>query len=371
MVQENLAMKLEQESNELTRSDCNPVYASVWVPEECPNIGQPGHTGHFCLTGGRWEQVFAGYDCYLDALAPGYNHGDGGAGGTAPGWTSPDDFGFLTGCCGSIGGDTGSNLGGGPRGNQISDPIEDARVLAQLGEITANYGVPQANGTVKDAPKTKQKLELARTLDRLINSHPVYNNMFNLYKQKNLKITWRVNSNLGARGKAQIIKNADGSQLNIISFNGTSSMQQNPTVAEEMIHILQINKKGELTGNYSVPGDQHVCSEYEAKAIIKMIAANGAGGKFAPDSFFDDKMKYKDSNLDRYNGIFFFEETFKRFLKPYKSNPLPKNRNQMNWNLFINLLSDFNQYGPADYNFPATYDANGWEWAIMFELFNY
>jgi hypothetical protein len=62
LVQENLAMKLEQESNELTRSDCNPVYASVWVPEECPNIGQPGHTGHFCLTGERWEQVFAGYD---------------------------------------------------------------------------------------------------------------------------------------------------------------------------------------------------------------------------------------------------------------------------------------------------------------------
>jgi hypothetical protein len=272
--------------------------------------------------------------------------------------------------------DPGTNVGD-PRDNwgiivpPINDPIEDARVLNQLNAITANYGIPQSNGTFQYAPTEAQKLELARTLDRLIKESPVYNRMYAIYQQKNIKITWRIKSDIGSRGKAQIFVNPDGSRQNVISFNGTNSLRSNSTVAEEMIHILQLDKKGEVTGSFTVPENQRVCIEYEAKAVIKMTVANGASRKFDTDSFFDVREKYKYSDPDRYNQIVRFEKAFGDFLKKYKNSLLPKSRNDMDWTLFMNLLNDFNQYGPSEYNFPANYDANGWEWAIMFELFNY
>jgi len=372
MALENLPIQYEEASNATGRSDCTPIYMSVWVPDTCPNVGLPGHTGHFCLNTGHYERILVGFDCN-DSSLQSNNDPNGGAGG-ANNWTLPDNFGFLVGCCGSLGGDTGSNTGGGPRGHQISDPIEDARVLAQLNEITESYGVLQSDGTFQYAPTQKQKLELARTLDRLINQHPAYNNMYNLYKQKNIKVTWRIKADLGngsTRGKAQIMVSPNGTRQNFISFSGTNSLRNNSTVAEEMIHILQLDKKGKLTGNYSVPDDQRVCIEFEAKAAIKMIAANGAGSKFDTDTFFDLKDQYKDTNPTRYNEIINFEKNTKDFFEKYKKMPLPKSRNEMNWVLFMNLLYDFNQYGPAGYNFPATYDADTWQWAIMFELFNF
>ncbi|MCS6796261.1 MAG: hypothetical protein NZ516_09910 [Raineya sp.] len=373
LLRQNIEIAYEQETTSTSQrsGDCFPVYMYIKIPGECPNNGQPGHTGHFCSEPDKWVRVFVGYDCFLNSIVPSIGGIGGGAAVTEP----PSNNGFLSGCCGSLGGDTGGNIGG-PRGHQFSDPIEDARVLNQLNEITAGYGILQSDGSFKDAPTEKQKLELARTLDRLIKAHSAYNKMFNIFKEKNIKITWRVKQNLGegkTRGKAQVFVNPDETQLNVISFNGISTIKNNSIMAEEMIHMLQLHKKGEVTGNYSIPDEQHVCSEYEAKAIIKMIAANGAGRKFDTDSFFDSKEKYRDSNPNRYNGILAFEKAFDGFLEQYRGSnfSLPKSRNQMNWQLFMNLLDDFNRYGPAEYNFPANYNANGWEWAIMFELFNY
>gem|GEM_PF-5260323 len=89
----------------------------VRIPGDCPNTGQPGHTGQMCLVQDTWVRVLAGYDCFLDSVAP--TPVDLGGGGSSI--TDPS-YGFLSGCCGSLGGDTGSNIGG-PRGSYYNiDP---------------------------------------------------------------------------------------------------------------------------------------------------------------------------------------------------------------------------------------------------------
>lgn len=119
LVKQGVEISLEQETTGSSQrsGDCYPVYMYVRIPGDCPNTGQPGHTGQMCLVQDTWVRVLAGYDCFLDSVAPTpVDLGGGGANITDP------SYGFLSGCCGSLGGDTGSNIGG-PRGSYYNiDP---------------------------------------------------------------------------------------------------------------------------------------------------------------------------------------------------------------------------------------------------------
>lgn len=119
LVKQGIEVSLEQEiaNNSQRSNDCFPAYMYVRIPGDCPNTGQPGHTGQLCLVQDTWVRVLVGYDCFLHSVAP--NPINVGGGGT----NITDPFqGFLSGCCGSLGGDTGSNIGGPRGGYYFIDP---------------------------------------------------------------------------------------------------------------------------------------------------------------------------------------------------------------------------------------------------------
>lgn len=307
LLQENLPMKMEQESNPVGRSDCDPVFAYVWVSEPCPNEGQPSHTGHFCLHLGHWERVMVGYDCHISSLPSNINP-NGGAGANPGYWSIPDDFGFLTGCCGSLGGDTGSNLGG-PRGNQIFDPIEEARVLNQLNEITESYS-DMSEKKRKKLAYTRKKL--AYTLDNLIKSSSAYKKMYNLVIERNHKITWESDGSISGKAQAKVTIDNNGKITNKIKFKGIHAIENESTVAEEIIHILQLNRRGRF--NENIKASERACIEFEAKCIIKFIAATATGRAYDTDSLFEPKEPYKSSDMEMYNNIALFEDNMRRFI---------------------------------------------------------
>ncbi|MCU0439635.1 MAG: hypothetical protein MUC49_17230 [Raineya sp.] len=277
------------------------------------------------------------------------------------------------------GGDPG--MGGGypidPGSNVLvpDNPLspEDQRMLDQLDRITERYGL------LVSAPNTstgytemyridgQDRLTLARTLDKILKSHPAYRNMYNLYISKNIKISWQLNTRGVSNGDAKAtIKETSNGRTNSIIFKSSNALKRADVFAEELIHILQLDKLG---APFEVPPHQRVCIEFEAKAIVAMLSKNGSAIHMY--GLFDEQNKYKTSNPERWDDVQAFRKDFEDFTNKYRISTLPKNRSEMDWAMFMSLLAKYRELGPPSYGFTGTYDANSWQWAIMFELFNY
>jgi hypothetical protein len=273
---------------------------------------------------------------------------------------------------GGIGGTTNPNDGGQPitgidYGMPIGEnPIEDARVLEQLNKVTRSFGIPGHDS--QNIPSDKQKLNLAYTLDAIINSHYVYRNLYNELIERNVKICWFFEPNMRSRGRTSVIKTGEGEYLYKIALN-LSGFSTKSTVEEEMIHALQHSRRP--SHEETITEQERGCMEFEAKMIMQIVAKNGAGGKYTTDTFFDNPMKYKETDINRYNAINGFRDNVNDFLKDFaKGKPLPQKKEDMKWHWFINLLPDFHLYGPTEYNLTnQPSNSNIWNWETMFILF--
>ncbi|KOY85079.1 hypothetical protein AD998_01960 [bacterium 336/3] len=275
----------------------------------------------------------------------------------------------------------GGDYGGGypidPGSNVLvpENPLtpEDQRVLDQLDKITERYGLlvnaPNNPAGYIEMYKIEgqDRLQLARSLDKIIKSHPAYKNMYNLFISKNIKITWQLNLRAVSNGDAKAtIKEDNIRRTNYIIFKYASTLKREDIFAEELIHILQLDKLG---APFEVPSHQRVCIEFEAKATVAMLSKNGSG--IYMYGLFDEQNIYKTTNPERWDAVQAFKDDFKDFNRFEAGTILPKNRNQMDWTTFMSLLAKYKELAPPSYNFTGTYDASSWQWAIMFELFNY